>query len=208
MKGAAAAGAGGAAAAAASAEELGGSEADRLAEAAAGLAAAPPFVARLGDVALVSLHDAAPPAQLARVFNGALVGLIAAPEGDMQQGPNRASEQQQQQDGQRQQQQSLTTPALQPCIGLGLVRAVDAKQGLVYLLTDAPTDALARVRELHCGRMELPQPLLQAGHLTPPYDALFCLNTAATGSGAHKSRNNLLRASLVPQAQRQRQGGR
>jgi hypothetical protein len=55
--------------------------------------------------------------------------------------------------------------------------------------------------------LELPQSLMQGvAAAAAPYDALFCLNTAATGSGAHKSRNNLLRASLLPQGQRRARG--
>jgi polynucleotide 5'-hydroxyl-kinase GRC3/NOL9 len=179
----------------------GGGDADGFAAAAAALAATPPLAAPLGALRLVSLHDGAPPAQAARVFNGALVGLIA---GGADPNPAAQSPDPQTHDHDHHQQQQ--PPPLRPCVGLGLVRAIDAAAGLLYLLTDAPPAALAGVRELHAGRLELPQPLLQAGPGcggAPPYDALFCLGAAATGAGAHRSRNNLLRASLLPQGGRQ-----
>jgi hypothetical protein len=170
----------------------GGGEAGPFAEAAAGLAAAPPYVAPLSALRLVCLHDAAPAEQMPRVFNGALVGLIAGDPAGAAPGAS------QQPDW-----PGAAGAPPRPCLGLGLVRAVDAARGALFLLTDARPGALATVAELQVGRLELPQALLAgAAAGAAPYDALFCLNAAASGSGTHKSRNNLLRASLLPQAQR------
>jgi hypothetical protein len=193
----------GADAAAPAGSSAGGGDAGPFAEAAAGLAAAPPFVAPLSSLRIASLHDAAPAGQMARVANGALVALIASSADQPLPGPD--PHLRQHQGG-----QPLAAPgsgaggaAPRPCLGLGLVRAADSAVGALYLLTDAPPDCLARVGELHVGRMDLPQALLGGGPAgAAPYDALFCLTAAASGAGAHKSRNNLLRASLLPQAQR------
>jgi polynucleotide 5'-hydroxyl-kinase GRC3/NOL9 len=135
------------------------------------LAAAVPFVVDLAVLEVHVLHGAASPAELPRVLNGAVVGLCraaGAPPG-----------------------------APLPCLGLGVVRAVDAAAGRAYVLTDVEEDALQAVDTLQVGRLELPPALLQTGGALSPYLALFSLATAGTGAGANKSRNNLQRAGQL-----------
>lgn len=163
---------------------LAASPGDAFGEVALQLAACPPYEVALRDVRLQLLHGQVAPQQLAYAVNGAVVGLV---EGDTE-GPSDAAPPVSEQ---------VLAPA--PCVGVGLVRAVDARQGLLYVLTDVPEAELERVRCLQVGRLELPLGLLQAGGLAPPYDSLFCLTATATGAGKMKSRNNLLRASLLGQ---------
>lgn len=67
-----------------------------------------------------ALHASLDPEQLLQVANGAVVGLVAGePEAALQQ---------------------------QPCLGLGILRAVDPQRGLLYLLTPLPAEQLQQVQ--------------------------------------------------------------
>lgn len=147
------------------------------------LASALPFEVGLEGVEVQVLGGSLLPSQLWHALNGAVVGLctVAAPE----------EQRQQQQQQQRQQQPSL------PCLGLGLVRAADASCGALQLLTAVPEAELERTRVLQLGRLELPAALLQTPRFMSPYLSLFGMSTAGTGSGAIKSRGNLMRASQL-----------
>ena len=121
------------------------------------------------------LHTALPAEQLGHALNAAVVGLCAAPA--------------------QQQEQAAQLPA--PCLGLGIVRAVDARRRLLYVLTPLPEERLQAVAALQLGRLELPARLLQTGAVMAPHMALFCMSSIGTGAGAIKSRNNLLRQSQL-----------
>jgi hypothetical protein len=74
---------------------------------------------------------------------------------------------------------------------------VNGAAGKVYLLTDLPEEQLQRVGCLQLGRLELPDKLVSSGAASSPYHALFCLAGAGSGAAQMKSRNNLLRQSLL-----------
>jgi hypothetical protein len=74
---------------------------------------------------------------------------------------------------------------------------VDGPAGKVYLLTDLTEDQLQRVGCLQLGRLELPDKLVSSGVASSPYQALFCLAGGGSGAAQMKSRNNLLRQSLL-----------
>ncbi len=146
--------------------------------AAAALAAAPPYEVPLADVAVDCPHCAGASAdQLPYLLNGSLVALLGA-----QQAPEPGG---------------LPQQPLRPCLGVGLVRAVDARRGLAYLLADLREEELQGVEVLQVGRLELPPSLLQCGALQSPYLALGCLAAGASGAGTIKARNNLQRVSLL-----------
>jgi hypothetical protein len=153
----------------------GAGDADDFSAAAEGLAACVPYEVAAADVRLQVLQCSVPPRELAAAVNGAVVGLAVQPEA------------------------GGSGAGLQACLGVGLIRAVDAAAGKLYLLTDAPGPRLDRVGSLQVGRLELPLALTQTAQLAPPYQQLFCLAAAATGAGVIKSRNNLLRAGLLGQ---------
>ncbi|GAB4817782.1 hypothetical protein N2152v2_004828 [Parachlorella kessleri] len=146
------------------------------AELADGLAALLPFVVSMDDVCVEVLHGSVLPSQLPRALNGALVGLCSAPA-----------------------QHASEDPAGQPppCLGLGFVRAVDARKRLLYVLTDLQEEELEQVATLQLGKLELPSSLLQSSAYQSPYLSLFSLTTSGTGAGVIRSRNNLARQSQL-----------
>jgi polynucleotide 5'-hydroxyl-kinase GRC3/NOL9 len=82
-------------------------------------------------------------------------------------------------------------------MGLGIVRAADARRRCLYILTDLSEEQLESVTVLQLGRLELPSSLLQTGAYLSPYLCLHSLSSIGTGAGAIKSRNNLLRQSQM-----------
>mmetsp|Transcript_38173 Transcript_38173/g.107864 ORF Transcript_38173/g.107864 Transcript_38173/m.107864 type:complete len:565 (+) Transcript_38173:240-1934(+) len=80
-----------------------------------------------------------------------------------------------------------------PCLGLGLIRGIDAPRGTMYILTPSPPGVLAEVAELHVGVLEIPPQLLQCNRYSSPYLSAFCLAAEGTGAGKMKSRNSLVR---------------
>jgi polynucleotide 5'-hydroxyl-kinase GRC3/NOL9 len=152
--------------------------AEAFSSAAAALAAVPPFEVPLSEVAVECPHcPTATPEQLPYLLNGSLVALLGK--------------------GQAGEAGGAARQALRPCLGVGLVRAVDARRGLLYLLTDLSEEALGCVEALQLGRLELPHSLLQCAPLQSPYLALGCLAGGASGAGTIKARNNLQRVSLL-----------
>jgi hypothetical protein len=161
-------------------------------EAAAGLAAALPYEVRLQDVVVELSHAQVQQSELPLALNGALVGLASSSSSSCPAGVGSSS-------SQEQQGVAALGPQLRECLGVGLVRAVDAQRGVLYLLTDVSEQRLQEVDVLMVGRLELPEKLTVTQQLAPPYQSLFCLGSAATGAGLIKSRNNLLRASMLRQ---------
>eukprot|EP00887_Chlorella_sp_A99_P005329 scaffold1.g5329.t1 len=156
------------------------------------LAAAVPFEVDLSDVEVQVLHSAVAPSQLAYALNASVVGLCGpAPEqGDAAMVGTVAATAA----------DSLLAappPSSLPCLGLGVVRAADARSGRLHVLTPVAEGQLERVTALQVGRLELPAALLQTGAFLCPYLSLFGMSTAGTGSGAIKSRNNLVRLSQL-----------
>jgi len=144
------------------------------------LAAANPFEVSLRDLRINILHSDVPRTEMERVLNGAIVGLCSLSE--------------------RKKERSVDddiADGLLPCLGLGLVRAVDANAGMAYVLSPLTEDRLQMVDALEVGRLELPPALLQTKKYLSPYLALHSLASSGTGAGAIKSRNNLLRAGQV-----------
>jgi hypothetical protein len=156
---------------------------DEFQAAAAGLAAARPLEASLAGLEVDVLHAEVAQDALAVALNGAVVGLASSGARVAGGGGNSSG--------------SAGARGLLPCLGLGLVRAVDAPRQRLFLLTDLPEARLAEADTLLLGKLELPERLLEGRCFASPYQGLFCLASAATGAGQIKSRNNLLRASQV-----------
>ncbi len=144
------------------------------------LTAAPPYQVPLDAIQLRFMHGDVPaPHLLGAALNCAVVGLASAAR--MAQSPN----------------------APPPCLGVGLVRAVDMRRRVLYLLTPLPEEAMREVGLLLVGRAagELPSSLLQAGQAAAaaPYLSLFALggvSGAAAGATAGKARRNVGRSRL------------
>lgn len=98
--------------------------------------------------------------------------------------------------------QSAPTPAGPlACLGVGIVRSIDVRRGLLYVVAPLEEAEMERVTALHLGSLELPPPLLQGGGCdggVSPYLSTWSLPLDGSGSGAMRSRNNLARAGLQP----------
>ena len=82
------------------------------------------------------------------------------------------------------------------CLGLGIVRSVDAVRGVLYVITPLARCGLEVVERATCllvGKTNLPSSLLQSNEAVSPYLTLFSLSmsdgSGAGGSG--RSRSNL-----------------
>lgn len=177
-------------------------ESEDLWQTAGALAACAPWAVSLDDVHVQLLAGAADPHHLGRILNGALVGLLEAPPppSGTAHGPDGppASAYPYPPGGVSCACARLDQPPLLPCLGMGLVRAVDMATRTAYVLADVGggEQGLGRVGVLSVGRLELPGGLLVGGEVASPYQQLFSLAAdAAAGAGAVKSRKNLARAS-------------
>lgn len=134
----------------------------------------------LQDVKIDMLFAQVAEAELAFAINGMVVGLVSSADGTGTCQPSP--------------QEHRHVPV---CFGFGLVRAVDAQRQVLYVLTDVPEEQLQQVDTLVVGKLDLPDKLQATQQFVTPYQGLYCLTSTATGAGVIKSRNNLLRASLV-----------
>lgn len=137
-----------------------------------------PYEVSLKDVEIevVPTCVSIPGQELLRALNASIVGLC------MRRRRNKKGEGEDDGDGELE------------CLGIGLVKAADGKSKRLLVLTDVDGERLEEVSVIQLGRLELPAVLCRSGG---PYFALFGLNVMGTGAGTGKSRNNLLRASLL-----------
>ena len=145
----------------------GAGEAAAFAYVAAALAAAKPYSVPISSVRCRLLHGAVPADDALRVLNGALVALVAE------------------------------VAAGSRCLGLGLVRSVDASAGVLHLLTPLPPGLASTVTTLVVGRLELPAALLTAPLHASPYLTAWALAQEGSGGAAMRSRNNLQRGTAT-----------
>jgi hypothetical protein len=141
-------------------------EASAFAFVAAALAAARPYSLPVASISCRLLHGAVPASDAFRVLNGALVALVA---------------------------EDAAGHAAPRCLGLALVRSVDAAAGVLHLLTSLPPGTAATTTTLVVGRLELPAALLTAPLHSSPYLTAWALAPEGSGGGAMRSRNNLQR---------------
>ena len=144
-------------------------EASAFACVAAALSAAKPYSVPISSVRCRLLHGTVPANDALRVLNGALVGLVAE------------------------------TATGSPCLGLGLVRSVDASAGVLHLLTSLPASSASAVTTLVVGRLELPAALLTGPLHASPYLTTWALAQEGSGGAAMRSRNNLQRGNTLTQ---------
>jgi hypothetical protein len=149
------------------------------------------------------LHAEVPPHMLAHALNGALVGLLAAPRGDAQHsggagGPGARQGSQPEPDpdpapggapggGERGGAEGaawegglvlgLGSGRARPqraCVGVGLVRAVDAAARRVYLLTPVRGDAMERVTTLQARLPPLPRVSARSSERVASQNGALC----------------------------------
>jgi polynucleotide 5'-hydroxyl-kinase GRC3/NOL9 len=147
----------------------GAGEAAAFAFVAAALSAAKPYALPVASVRCRLLHGAVPASDAFRVLNGAIVAHVA------------------------------DDSAGSRCLGLGLVRSVDAAAGVLHLLTPLPPAVAASTTALVVGRLELPAALLAAPLHASPYLTSWALAPEGSGGAAMRSRNNLQRGGQAAQ---------
>jgi polynucleotide 5'-hydroxyl-kinase GRC3/NOL9 len=81
------------------------------------------------------------------------------------------------------------------CVGMALVRSVDAESGLLFLSTPVPAESLVGVDVLARSSLEVPLALLQPTAITPasPFLSADTLRSGTPGGQRMRSRNNLVR---------------
>ncbi|CAM9527031.1 unnamed protein product [Discosporangium mesarthrocarpum] len=83
----------------------------------------------------------------------------------------------------------LSETPLAPCVGLGLVRAVDPWRRLLYVVTPEPLEALRRVTVLVKGSLQLPPEMMyESGRCVHPY-----FSAEVVGGKSMKGQGHLLR---------------
>eukprot|EP00966_Prymnesium_polylepis_P102581 2376371-Prymnesium_polylepis.1 len=163
-------------------------------DAIAGLLCAKPLC-----VPLAALRIAFPPsargaasttdAELLELLNGRIVGLLRLPPGvAIADGAASAAVA----DGCR---GMLLPPSGCECEGLGIVRSVDPASGMLYVLTPARHERVARVDALALGALELPMAMLLPTAYTGPSPYVTAEAVRSAGAAAMHSRNNIVRAT-------------
>lgn len=148
-----------------------GGEIEAFNAVAADLTRSTPWKVSLDDIVIHLLHADLPAREALMAINGAIVGLLKAPAPGDERG-------------------------CAECLGLGLVRGVDAARRYAYILTPLPNDKLKHVETLALGKLEFPPRLLGvAGEF--PYMHVGTIANIGSGSKAIKSRNNIVRSSAL-----------
>ena len=150
----------------------------------------------MSALAAISLHPAARELHtrfelqdereaVARVLNASIVGLLRAPVVNGARHLPAVTE--------------ATGWAAYECVGLAMVRHVDAASGYLFLSTPVAAPLLTDVCVLARVSMEVPLALLHPTALTQasPYLAFDVLKTPGAGAQRMRSRNNLVRGPVT-----------
>jgi polynucleotide 5'-hydroxyl-kinase GRC3/NOL9 len=143
-----------------------------------------PFAVSFDQVDVAFAGSSVPPSQLLYSLNACIVGLCVNPEykpveqDDPRDGPPRI----------------VLQPVHAPCVGVGIVRAVDAAKRQLFVLSPLPLCVLERVNLLVRSNMPLSSVMLSAHEpVQAPYVVTDVVSSDGTGSAVMQSRNNLKR---------------
>ncbi|KAJ8522510.1 hypothetical protein ON010_g17693 [Phytophthora cinnamomi] len=145
-----------------------------------------PFAVSFDQVDIAFAGASVPPSQLLFSLNACVVGLCINPnykpvereESESCEGPPRI----------------VLQPVHAPCLGVGIIRAVDAEKRQLFILSPLPLSILRRVNLLVRSSMPLGNIILSAQEpAQAPYVVTDVVSSDGTGSGAMQSRNNLKR---------------
>uniref|UniRef100_H3GHP9 Uncharacterized protein n=1 Tax=Phytophthora ramorum TaxID=164328 RepID=H3GHP9_PHYRM len=142
----------------------------------------PPFAVPFDQVDISFASSSVPPSQLLFSLNACIVGLCINPdykpfEQDTE-GPPRI----------------VLQPVHAPCVGVGVIRAVDAEKRRLFVLSPLPLSVLKRVNLLVRSSMPLASIMLSAHEpAQAPYVVTDVVAADGTGSAVMQSRNNLKR---------------
>lgn len=178
------------------------SEKNRLdAELARAYANLPPVAVSFDAVDVAFAGSSVPPSQLLWSLNASLVGLCVNPSRGTSPGESVAG------DDDNRPPRVLLGSVAAPCLGVGIVRAVDAQRRLLLIATPLPLATVERVNLLVRSSLPIDELLLagaggksdagveDAASLPPqaPYVVSDVVAARGTGSAAMQSRNNLKR---------------
>ncbi|CEG44771.1 nuc156 family protein [Plasmopara halstedii] len=145
-----------------------------------------PFVVSFDSVDVAFAGSSVAPSQLLFSLNACVVGLCVNPsykpikydKCEQREGPPRI----------------VLQPVHAPCLGVGIIRAVDAEKRLLFLLSPLPLSALKRVNLLVRSSMLL-DGIMSSAHQSAqtPYVVTDVVASEGTGSAVMQSRYNLKR---------------
>lgn len=162
---------------------------------AAVLSAEIPYMVPIAAVSIRIMNSAVSPNFTLLALNGALVGLLAAPQYRNHTQRQQQSTQIDGEDGSSHTQivpHCLPSNIIAPCLGLGIVRSIDMDAGILYVITPVPAERLVSCTVLSKGSQHLPSEMLFDGQsCCHPYLSSEALT--AGGGAAMKSRSNLQR---------------
>ncbi|CAI5711327.1 unnamed protein product [Peronospora effusa] len=145
-----------------------------------------PFAVSFDQVDISFAGSSVPPSQLLFSLNASVVGLCVNPEHkpfeqndlELREGPPRI----------------VLQPVHAPCVGVGIIRAMDAKKRQLFILSPLPLLVLKRVNLLVRSSISLDSIMLSAHEpVQAPYVVTDVISSEGTGSGVMQSRNNLKR---------------
>lgn len=141
-----------------------------------------PFVVSFDQVDVAFAGSSVPPSQLLFSLNACVVGLCFNPDykpvEEERDGPPRI----------------VLQPVHAPCVGVGIIRAVDADKRQLFVLSPLPLSVLKRVNLLVRSSMPLGNIILSAQEpAQAPYVVTDVVSSDGTGSAVMQSRNNLKR---------------
>ncbi|ETL85512.1 hypothetical protein F442_15288 [Phytophthora nicotianae P10297] len=142
-----------------------------------------PFAASFDHVDVAFAGSSVAPSQLLFSLNASVVGLCINPdykaiESEPREGPPRI----------------VLQPVHAPCLGVGIIRAVDAAKRQLFVVSPLPLSILKRINLLVRSSMPLDSILLSAQEpAQAPYVVTDVVASDGTGSAVMQSRNNLKR---------------
>lgn len=149
-----------------------------------------PVAVPFDAVEIAFAGSSVPPSQVLFSLNGSLVGLcMAPPRENEQQAANKEED-----DDEDRPPRIRLGPAHAPCLGVGIIRAIDKDRRLLLVLSPLPLEQLQRVNLLV--RSTIPLGALVADVIDPvqaAYVGSDVLSSDGTGAAAMQSRNNIKR---------------
>lgn len=146
-----------------------------------------PYEVPWASVAVSVLHARVPHSQTLYTLNGAVVGLLAA-------GAPETHGRMHSEGGLRMTRATLVVP----CVGLGIVRAVDVARRLLFIVTPADPADLEAVTVLAAGSLDLPVILHAEGVLANgPYLTAEFSASQVVGGALRSSRTTLARKKYL-----------
>ncbi|KAG3120742.1 hypothetical protein PI124_g1440 [Phytophthora idaei] len=145
-----------------------------------------PFAVSFDHVDVAFAGSSVAPSQLLFSLNASVVGLCINPdykpidcdESEPGEGPPRI----------------VLQPVHAPCLGVGIIRAVDAEKRQLFILSPLPLSVLKRINLLVRSSMPLDNILFSAQEpAQAPYVVTDVVSSDGTGSSVMQSRNNLKR---------------